>query len=368
MGTCKYCGQSAGLFSHVHKECEEKHKKGVDDFTAVLNSFFMGRATASDLIRTKSRLQTDAFLSEEDICDCSDAAIRTYTASIHRPFSPQSMRLMDDFLNAVGVAYSKVNKKGAVDEFTKKLMKGFMVEYFTDKLALPLAHSRCEKVLSRFPMTQSNIEDAYLYVLNKAATNFLKDGILSDDEQQKINDYVQYLALPVNNLPTAYQNTEISKLGQVSILKDIQRGIVPNTGIVAPIILGKKETVLWTYNGVNLYQEKITREWVGRSRGMSFRVMKGVYYHTGGSKGHPVEHSSMEHQGTGSLFVTNKNLIFYSQTKGLKIPFNKIVGITPYSDGIEVHKDGANTKRITMQGFDPWFLMNLLSQIANING
>lgn len=366
MGTCKFCGKSAGLFSHAHKECEEKHSKGLTDFTAILNSYFMGRATTADISDARNRLQTDAYLSEKDMSNCAETAIKAYTASIHRPFSPRPMNMMDNFLIAIRVPYATINQHGVVDEFTKKLIKGFMVEYFTDQLTLPVAHSRCEKVLSKFPMDQVNQEDAYLYVLNKAATNFLSNGILSDAEQQKVTDYVNYLALPVNNLPVKYQNSEISKLGQVSILKDIGRGIVPHTGIMVPIILGKKESVLWTYNGVNLYLEKVTREWVGRSRGMSFRVMKGVYYHTGGSKGHPVERSSMELQGTGSLYVTNKNLIFYSQTRGLKIPFNKIVGITPYADGIEVHKDGANVKRITMQGFDPWFIMNLLSQISNL--
>ena len=70
--------------------------------------------------------------------------------------------------------------------------------------------------------------------------------------------------------------------------------------------------------------------------------------------------------GQGIVYLTNKNLIFHSQEKGLKISFSKIVGISPYSDGIDVHRDGNNQKRITMQGFDPWFLMNLLSQINNI--
>jgi hypothetical protein len=275
------------------------------------------------------------------------------------------MKLMDEFLLAVGTSYSKINKNGAVDEFTKKIMRGFMVEYFTDKLPLQTAHSRCEKVLSKFPMIQANIEDAYLYVLDKAATNFLKNGFLSDAEQQKIDDYIKFLALPMNNLPAKYQNSEIGKLEQMSILKDIQRGIMPGTNIAAPIILGKNETILWTYNGVSLYQEKITKEWVGRSGGFSFRIIKGVYYRTGGMKGHPVEHSSMELNGVGSLYITNKNLIFYSPQKSVKVPYNKIVGISPYSDGIEVHKDGANQKRMTMQGFDPWFLMNVLSLIGN---
>lgn len=29
MGQCKYCGEDAGFFSHVHKECEEKHCQGL---------------------------------------------------------------------------------------------------------------------------------------------------------------------------------------------------------------------------------------------------------------------------------------------------------------------------------------------------
>ena len=366
MSTCKYCGKDTGWFSKAHKECEEKHEQGVKDFEAVVSSYFTGRATTADVQRAKSKQTSSAYLSEEDVCDVSDRQIRQYTASIHRPFSPASMKLMDEFLTAIGVSYNKINGNGAVDEFTKKLMKGFMVEYFTDKLTLQTAHQRCEKILSKFPMVQRNIEDAYLYVLNKAATNFLKNGFMTDDEQRKVDDYVNYLGLPVNNLPAQYQNSEIGKLGQVSILKSIQHGVVPKTNLTAPIILGKNETILWTYNGVSLYQEKITKEWVGRTGGFSFKVIKGVYYRTGRMKGHPVEHSSMEFNGIGSLFITNKNLIFYSEQKSAKVPFNKIIGITPYSDGIEVHKDGANQKRMTMQGFDPWFLMNLLSMIGNI--
>lgn len=366
MGTCKYCGKSTGMFSHSHKECEDKHEVGLNDFTNTVKLFFAGTCDSNDVISARTHLKANAFLSDEDICHISDIEIRQYTASIHRPFSPRQMHLMDDFLNAIGVPFNQVNASGAVDEFTKKLMKGFMVEFFTDQITLPVAQSRCQKVLAKFPMTQANIDDAYLYVLNKAASNFLKNGLISDDEQQKLDEYIHTLALPLTNLPAKYQDSDISKISQVAIIKSVQRGVVPRSNIVAPILLGKNETILWTYNGVSLYQEKITREWVGRSGGFSFRIMKGVYYRTGASKGHPVEHSSMEFQGQGSLYITNKNLIFYSPSKSAKIPFSKIIGLTPYSDGIEVHKDGANQKRMTMQGFDPWFLMNLLSQINNL--
>ena len=147
-------------------------------------------------------------------------------------------------------------------------------------------------------------------------------------------------------------------------MKNFERGILPPKNISATILLGKTESVLWAFNGVTLYEEKVEREWVGRNRGMSFRVCKGVYYRTGGSKGHAVEHSSMQPLGTGTLYVTNKNLVFHSMMKAVKIPYKKIVGLTPYSDGIEIHRDGANVKRMTIQGFDPWFVMNLMSMIA----
>lgn len=367
MGTCKYCGGKTNLFSKVHKECEEKHSDGLRGLEQDLRIILANNT--HDCSRLRGNMQTyrsAKFLGDDDIATVFDKVIREYTASMRRPYSPRSMHVVDDILNVINVPYQTISSKGGLDEFTKKLMRGFMVDYFTDKLSLPVAQQRCGSVLKRFPMSQYQIEDAYWHVLDKAATNFLCDGTLSDDEQMKITDFTQTLHLSLNNIPAPYQNGDISKLSQVALIKALQNGIVPATNIQVPIILGKKETVLWTYNGVSCYQEKVTKEWVGRNNGFSFRVCKGVYYRTGRSKGHPVERSSMELQGVGTLYVTNKNLIFWSQMKNVKIPFSKIIGFTPYSDGIEVHRDGATAKRLTLQGFDPWFIMNVISQLTNM--
>ncbi len=364
MGTCKYCGQSAGIFSKAHKECEARHNSGIQVFETAVSEYFTKQLSAATILSTKRQLQIDAYLSEEDICIISDKGIRLYTASIHRPFSPSSMHLMDEFLTAIDVSYSKLNAMGGINEFTKKLMRGFMIEYFTGQLDLQKARSRCEKVLSKFPMNQDGIDDAYLHVLDKVATNCMKNGSLSSTEQQKIDDYIHTLALPVHNLPAKYQNSEIEKIEQMSIINKIQNGYIPDSGIVASIVLGRGEKIIWCYQDVDLYQEKITREYVGRTGGFRFRIMKGVTYHTGGFKGHPIEKSSMELQGVGTLFITNKHLIFHSQTKSVKVPYVKLIGISQYSDGIEINRDGANVKRLTILGFDPWFLLNILPYLA----
>lgn len=364
MNTCLYCGRKVYLFSHSHKEYENKYTQEVNDFDIVASGYFTGRINSDDIVHSKVLIRVNYFQSDDDISQISDKEIRAYTASIHHPFPPSSMSLIDDYLNAVDVSYSQLNRNGAMDEF-KKLMKSFMMKYFTGVLALPMAYSKYEKVLSKFPMVQSNIEDTYFYVLNKIATNFIQNELLSDAEQLLIDNYANYLTLRIKSLSVSYQNSEISKLSQVIILKSIQCKIIPWTNISASIIPGKNETILWAYTGISFYHEKITHEWVGRNHGMSFRIIKGVYYHIGHSKGHSVEHSSMKLKGTGSLFLTNKELILYFQTNGMKTPFNKIVSITQYSDGIEVHKDKANVKRMTIQEFVHWFIMNLLS-IENI--
>lgn len=46
-----------------------------------------------------------------------------------------------------------------------------------------------------------------------------------------------------------------------------------------------------------------------------------------------------------------------------KNTLQKIAGMTPYSDGIEIHQDGTKAQRQVFQGFDSWFMMNLLSNI-----
>lgn len=364
MGNCKYCGQPVGLFSKAHKECEAKHTQALSEFGSVCNAYFLGNKSSHDIISQRTRLKANNFLTDEDVVKVGDSAMRTYTDSIRRPYTPRQLSLVDEFINALGVSYANLNHAGAVDGFTQKLLKGFMVDFFTDNLSLSAAQSRCQRVISTLPISREGANEAYYYVLNKAAHNFLKDGLISDDEQRKIDEYVTSLALPLNNLPVQLRGSEIEKISQASVLKNFERGILPPKNISTPILLGRNESILWAFNGVSLYEEKIEREWVGRNRGMSFRICRGVYYRTGGSKGHAVEHSSMQQFGIGTLYVTNKNLIFHSMMKATKIPYKKIVGITPYSDGIEIHRDGANVKRMTMQGFDPWFVMNLMSMIA----
>ena len=194
----------------------------------------------------------------------------------------------------------------------------------------------------------------------------MSDGLFSDQEQRELEEFSNAFSIPLTQTGTHADSANIGKIGQAIVLKDLQRGVLPqNNATNVPVLLSANETILWSYSNVAMYNEKIEKEYIGRRSGFSFKVMKGVYYHTGQSKGRPIERRSMNLDGQGTLYITNKNLYFYSNTKSAKVPFKKIISIIPYSDGIEVQKDG-NAKRQIFQGFDSWFIMNLLSIINDI--
>lgn len=361
---CKYCGKSTGFFSRAHKDCEEKHQQGVAELLASLRTYFVGNDNIADVIKKIGAVQSHNFLNKEDVEDCCRQGIKHFTDMIRLPITKEHLQKIDAFLHNINISQTAMNKNGELDKLGTRLYQGVLMSYFVEREPMQKVEKRAQMIAGLLPLTMSMKEDAGLNVLNKAAQKFLSNGLISSSEQAQLDEFTNSLRLPVNNLPVKYRGSDIEKIQQAGILSQLQNGSMPNfrpTNL--PIMLSQGEGVIWTYENVTMLQEKITREWVGRHNGMTFRVVKGVYYRTGGMKGHPVEKSTMETVGVGTLILTNKNICFHSTTRSIKIPYKKLAGMTPYSDGIELHQEGAKAQRQVFQGFDSWFMMNLLSYI-----
>ena len=314
--------------------------------------------------REVSQLRKDNFLNSDDIASDFSNALDGYTAVIHRPFPPQMAQVVTSLVSALGEPYSLLDRNGAITRFAQKLIKGHIAEYFTGKQSISATQTAINSVTRAFPITNDTVGDACYYMLEKAATNFLKDGLLTPQEERLVNEYTTSFGIQTTALPAKYQSGDIAKISQAGILSGLQQGKLPPQTLGYPIMLGKGESILWVYDDVKCFEEKVKREYISIRGGLSVRICKGVYYRPSTGRMKPVEHSYMNLEGTGNLFVTNKHIIFNSPTKGVKIPYTKIIGVTPYSDGIELNRDG-NAKRMILQGFDSWFVMNLLSVVAN---
>ena len=363
MGTCKYCGKSAGIFSNNHHECEEKHNQGVIILEGALRSYFKGTTAIQELSQVATLTKQNNYLNNDDVAFSSAKCIDEWTNTIKRPYHSSILDKVKEFLHYIGVSYQSINANGALDRLCQKLMRGFLADFFTDKRTLQRSLQISNQIMATLPISHDKEQQTYYDMLNKAGKNFTQKGYIQTNERLKIEEYISTLGLSLMNLPASMQGGYLEELGKATILDDLQSGRPPKYQIQAPIILAKGEDALWCYNNVTMYQEKVRREYVGRTGGFSFRIVKGVTYRTGGFKGHPVETSYMENMGVGSLYITNKNIIFMGQTRSVKVPYTKIIGINPYSDGMEVQRDGNNVKRLVFQGFDCSFVLNVLTII-----
>lgn len=122
----------------------------------------------------------------------------------------------------------------------------------------------------------------------------------------------------------------------------------------ANLVLKSGEQCFWN-GSATLYTMHKHTHYVGASGGASFRVARGLWLRSGSFRGAPVTTQKMESDGAGSLYLTNKRLLFVGNTKSVEIPFTKIASTEPYSDGMRV--DVINKAPVVLVTGDIWLYM-----------
>nr|MBA2679773.1 hypothetical protein [Ktedonobacteraceae bacterium] len=195
---------------------------------------------------------------------------------------------------------------------------------------------------------------------------FLEDGVLEAAEEKRLVQFKERFALSQGDLDG---NGALTKTAKAAVLRDILNGVIPHRVSLngsLPINFQKSEQVVWAFSASKYLEDKTRREFVGRSQGVSVRVMKGVYYRVGAFKGHPVEHTERIHVDTGWFVVTDKNVYFAGPRKSVRIPYTKIVSFEPFSDGIGLMRDAASAKPQIFVTGDGWFTYNLVTNLSRI--
>jgi len=169
------------------------------------------------------------------------------------------------------------------------------------------------------------------------------------------------------SLSVADLGSEGTALGKARILHALDAGKAPSitielNGPLAPR-LENGERVLWSFNNVSYLTMRSRTQFVGRSSGVSIRVMRGVYYRTGAYQGEPIRTNYLSNEDLGSLTIADKNIHFVGTHRALKIPFKKLASAQLYSDGIEILQNGVAAKPLIFKVDDPPFAANLLARL-----
>lgn len=246
---------------------------------------------------------------------------------------------------------------------------------FSQMVSLAASAAKNSSALQSLDQQLTNIEGSALPVRvnrrealirgwEQAVNEILSDNVLTPAEEAQVMTYVQKFGLTQNDLNS---NGAFTRLVYGCALRDVlDKGYTSRAVITfqLPFNLQKNEALVWCFRNVQCYEEKIYKTYVNNSQGVSFRVMRGVYYRVGQSKGYPVETAKTEHVDTGMLGVTTQHVYFAGQKKSFRLPYKRIVSFTPYSDGIGICKDGANAKPQTFITGEGWFVYNLVMNLS----
>ncbi len=105
---------------------------------------------------------------------------------------------------------------------------------------------------------------------------------------------------------------------------------------VAGLTLQRNEVVHWQQPCFEMAERVVKREYVGGSKGVSVRVMKGLSVSFGKQRGKFESETGVVQISTGDFIVTNKRLIYTSNKKSFSHHHEKIISITHFEDGIGV--------------------------------
>ncbi len=124
-------------------------------------------------------------------------------------------------------------------------------------------------------------------------------------------------------------------------MTQLKEGDIPlRMGGEAPIILKKKEELVFALPNVSLWEPRAVRRTTGGYGGPSFRVAKGVYFRVGGFSARSESQEELRKIDQGTLALTDKRLVFSGAKRTINIDLRKIVSVEPYSDGIAIRREG----------------------------
>ncbi|MFX0142010.1 MAG: hypothetical protein ACFFDN_50705 [Candidatus Hodarchaeota archaeon] len=223
-----------------------------------------------------------------------------------------------------------------------------------------------ENLARKSYISKGKIREVLIQGWSNAVTDFLDDGVLSEEEEKYLTEFQEHFNLSQSELDS---NGSLTKTVKAAILRDVLNGEIPekiNIKNSLPFNLQKTEKMIWLFNNVEYYEEKTRRHYEGGHQGFSIRVAKGLYYRAGAFKGYPVEKTEIVPIDIGLMGITNKHIYFTGDRKSFRVKYDKIVSFTPYDDGIGIQRDAASAKPQIFKTNDGWFSYNLISNLAQI--
>ena len=204
---------------------------------------------------------------------------------------------------------------------------------------------------------EATVKSAILSALD----TFMADNYLDDEEAKIVKDYCGLGGFPVECLD---EYPEWQRALRSQVVKRVMDGDIDKINIEIrgslPIIMKKDERILWVFLQVKCSELKKRSIHYGTS---THHRSKGSYLGYSNFISMKKEYNDWVSRGTGTFIVTDKNLYFVSNEGNMRVSYDKLLSIDPYSDGLIIQKDTSSAKPIMFRNVDGVFVYNIANNL-----
>ena len=227
------------------------------------------------------------------------------------------------------------------DDYAKIRMETEAEKIYKNKVEAAISDSKLEEsemeelenIRDNLGVSERAGVNIYKATAKEKIQNFVDDILqkrrLSPEDEIKLNELQNNL-----NVKVEFMGDGIQKL---KLFWQIENGEIPP--IPCDINIQKSETLYYKTH-ITWYEERTRTTHVDYT-GIStrFRICKGVYLRAGNIA--PSRHTEeyMKEIDSGTVYFTNKRIIFMGSHGNKNIPLTKVLAYTAYNNGIQIEKD-----------------------------
>jgi hypothetical protein len=215
----------------------------------------------------------------------------------------------------------------------------------TKNLALNmLSDNRIDKIEERqlnewktlLNLSDHQIEEIFQPIGQNIVNNYVKqiteDNRISPEEEHNLYQLISDLKSELKLNPESQSNLQFMKQ-----MWNIENE--PLTPITIDILLPKNEMCYFRTSSDLYENRKVTTRLSYGGPTARVKIMKGVYYRVGSVSVRSESKDVLTKIDTGSLYITNKRVLFVGSKQNKPIKLSQIIDFEVYSDGIEIVKD-----------------------------
>ena len=226
----------------------------------------------------------------------------------------------------------------------------------------PEIESAVREAMREGRVAADRLQEIVLRGVEEGVERVLDDDILDEDEEKSMAGFLRsYLDA---GFPGAKLDPITDRLVKAAVIRMVLEGRNPAPQQPDADFAGfrfmKSEAPIWSFDHVSYITSKTRVRYTGGSRGVSFRVAKGVYMRTGGFRGERITEEERTHADEGQLVITTKHLYFKGDRHRFRVRHDRVVSYEPLEDGFELTRDRANARPEGFLTGDGWFAYHLL--------